>query len=124
MKIPLFNIDPTYPNNPPAAIRYGIGYDGNYFFQVVTRYSIQGVAFNYCSHMRDIEKWKKFTQYLNGLDVEKRVKLINRVVTRMLRQLYRLDYKIDGVYKFKHGNLFNKSHKWNTKIKEVWQQNF
>ena len=103
MKIPLFIIAPTYVESPPVAIRYGIHYNGDYFFEVIVRYSIQGVAYQYSSHMDNKKKWLRFNEYLRTLDVEKRVKIVRKIIKR-----------IDGVYKFKTSNLFKKVDNWAT----------
>ena len=114
MKIPLFIIDPTYVESPPVAIRYGIHYNGDYFFEVIVRYSIQGVAYQYSSHMDNKKKWLRFNEYLRTLDVEKRVKIVRRIIKRFLKQLRNRGERIDGVYKFKTSNLFKKVDNWAT----------
>jgi hypothetical protein len=107
MKIPQIKVHYYYKDGTPVFIRYGIGRDGYYFFEVITKMR-HGASYLFTNKFDNKTKWDKYIKYLNTLDVETRIKKVKKVVKRIEKHLDGRDIPIGGIYKFKVKTLFVK----------------
>lgn len=107
MKIPKVKISYYYKDNTPVYVRYGIGRDGYYFFEVITKMR-HGASFLFSTNFDYKFKWKRYLKYLNKLDVETRVKKVKKVLHKIYQEIDINDIPYGGTYKFNVKTLFKK----------------
>lgn len=106
MRIPEIEIQYHYqfPRCPGLLIRYGRSYDGKYFFEVF-RDLQHGGSWQWSSRWNK-NGWAEFMDKLEEQDIHTRLKVVNRVIKKLKRELNKRDITLLGVYKFKPKTLF------------------
>lgn len=104
MKIPSLDIQYSHYHDPKIVnTRYGKGYDGLYFFEVVILVK-HGCAYQFES--RQNPEWDKFLKKLNKSTCSKRVRLIKKCLKTIKLHLKEKNIPEGVTYKFKPKTLF------------------
>ena len=96
-------------------IRFGIGWDGFWFWEVITKYRGEtGIGFAFSTNFgEDRETWQQYNEYLFTLpEVDRKRKVLN-IVRKLEKLLIRGPHTYGGIYKFDTKRLFTliKRHK-------------
>ena len=105
MKIPKIKINYGYNDETPVNLRYGKGYDGKYFFQVVILCK-HGAGFALCTTTYNKEAWDEYVTWLNTLNIHKRLRKIQKIKNLIKNKILKNEIPYANTYKFKPNTLF------------------
>jgi len=89
-------------------IRYGVGWAGLWFWEVVTTYPGEtGIGFAFSTNFgQDREAWVKYSEYMFTLSEIEQKQTARRLVKEMEQMLLTGPHTYGGIYKFDTKRLF------------------
>lgn len=104
MKIPHIKLHFYYSTPRVVNIRYGKGYDGVWFFEVVILFQ-HGCSYLFSSNHEP--EWTKFCKGLNKFNIAKRLRVVRKVIKSIKYKMQENPDIVKGVtYKFKPKTLY------------------